>query len=319
MRELLVGYLLGALEPEEQAAVEQGIASDESLQADLARLEQSLGVLHEKQGESTPEPLFAPAGLATRTCEKVAEHNDPKATTAAAASGMSAEYGAGTTRGWSLLDYGVAAAVVIAAGMLVLPAISQSRFHSRLLACQDNLRQVGRALDQYTEGNGGEFPKLQSGDVAGKYGPELVSGNLLEPRNLICPNSPLYEEGWKHLPNKEELVQFASLSEAKQKALEQAYGYTLGFQQNGKHYTRINDGDPHYAVVADAPSYSDKDFRSFNHGGCGQNVLFEDGHVRYVNGCRYNDDHIYTNHEGKIDLGLNANDAVIVPANYVLK
>ncbi|MEX1223590.1 MAG: hypothetical protein WEA31_03500 [Pirellulales bacterium] len=318
MREHLIGYLIGALEPEEHAAVEQALAGDETLRADLRHLDSSLGVLQETHGQNEVEALAAPPGLAMRTCERIARRARAAVTPASMTAIPDA---AASARGWSMLDYGVAAAVLIAGGMLVLPAISQSRFHSRLLACQDNLRQVGRALEQYSDSRSGSFPVVNTGDVVGRYGPELLESSCLEDsRSLICPNSPDYETGWRKLPTQVRLVDPRSPEIAEyREALRPAYGYTVGYVDKGKHLTRRNERDANYALVADAPSKEHDYARSLNHGGCGQNVLFEDGHVRYLNGCHYGEDHIFKNDLDKIGPGANRNDAVIIPADHVLE
>lgn len=316
MRDSLIGYLIGALEPEEHTEVEDSLSQNETLRGELQHLVRSLHVLREEHPNGQPELLAAPAGLARRTCQHVAQQAQP------AVAPLRHEVGPPSSRGWSLLDYAVAAGVLIAAGMLVMPAINQSRFHSRLLACQDNLRQVGQSLERYSDNHAGSFPVVNQGEVAGKYGPELVELGL-DGRHLICPNSPFYEsQQWNELPTKDQLADLNSADRQQHlDALANAYGYTLGYEQNNKVYTRRNEHDPYYALVADAPNGAAKNLRSNNHGGCGQNVLFEDGHVRYVSDCRFGDldDHFYTNANGLVGLGQHRNDAVIVPANYVLK
>src|SRR5262249_34228821 len=65
-REHLIGYLLGAVEPEEAALVEQHVKSDEAVRRELELLRASL---HPLQGDKVHhEP---PAGLAERCCDHV--------------------------------------------------------------------------------------------------------------------------------------------------------------------------------------------------------------------------------------------------------
>ena len=40
----------------------------------------------------------------------------------------------------------MAATVLVAAGLLIFPAVQNSRFHAHVAACQDNLRELGGAL-----------------------------------------------------------------------------------------------------------------------------------------------------------------------------
>src|SRR5262245_66590192 len=68
-REHLLGYLLGALEPAEQAEVERELTRDNELRDELSRLEDCIG----RVGlADQPEHFAPPAGLAARTCEHVA-------------------------------------------------------------------------------------------------------------------------------------------------------------------------------------------------------------------------------------------------------
>ena len=52
---------------------------------------------------------------------------------------------------------------------------------------------------------------------------------------------------------------------------------------------------------------------SFNHGRSGQNVLFEDGHVKFLTKCTDEGcpDHIYLNDDGQPTAGVHRDDAVI--------
>ena len=54
-------------------------------------------------------------------------------------------------------------------------------------------------------------------------------------------------------------------------------------------------------------------YQSDNHGGRGQNVLFEDNHVRFVVNTITNNggDAFFRNHDGFVAPGVNENDSVI--------
>ena len=82
-------------------------------------------------------------------------------------------------------DVAVAALIFVIAGLLVLPAINGTRFQARVAACQDNLRQVGQALTEYSHKNHDVFPVVPAeGNLAaaGIYAPILTQeGFLTEP------------------------------------------------------------------------------------------------------------------------------------------
>ena len=65
-------------------------------------------------------------------------------------------------------------------------------------------------------------------------------------------------------------------------------------------------------IMSDAPAPYSPDGRSMNHGGHGQNVLYEDGHVDYQVGCtEHTGDNFFLSERGYVEAGLNENDAVI--------
>ena len=73
---------------------------------------------------------------------------------------------------------------------------------------------------------------------------------------------------------------------------------------------------PDHAVLADMPSLEGPGHLSLNHSGRGQNVWFEDGHVRFLSTPRapeFNDD-FFVNADGRLDLGVHRDDSAILPA-----
>jgi len=70
MREQLLGYLLGALEPHEHAEVAAKLAADENWRRELDLLAKSLAPLEDEHHEP-------PADLAKKTCNYVAERRGP--------------------------------------------------------------------------------------------------------------------------------------------------------------------------------------------------------------------------------------------------
>lgn len=71
MRELLLGYLLDALDADEQGQVATAVATDQALWSDLRRLALALGPL-----ASDRESFAPPNGLAARTCAAVAAYGE---------------------------------------------------------------------------------------------------------------------------------------------------------------------------------------------------------------------------------------------------
>ncbi len=307
MRELLIGYLLDALEPAEHEVVSAQLSQDPQLRNELALLKRSLEPLAADKGHFIP-----PAGLAHRTCEFVARQTQV----------APAEPVGGAARGrWTFADLAVAAGIFLAAATLFFPAVNQSRFAARLQNCQNNLREVGAALTNYSDAHDGYFPNPPTDGrlaVAGIYAVMLNEhGFLPNSHVLLCPASTLAEHpGDFRVPTAKELKQCHQRQLARwHQLMGGSYGYNLGYMADGQYRPTKNLHRETFAIVADAPTLQAPYFSS-NHGGCGQNVLFEDGHVQYLNACSAQgcDDNIYLNDRGEMAPGLHVHDAVIGPS-----
>ncbi|NLY01325.1 MAG: hypothetical protein GXY83_34980 [Rhodopirellula sp.] len=336
LRERLLGYLLGALEEDEEAILDEQLERDEPLRRQLKQVWRSLQPLR-----SSPQEFLPPLGLAARTCEMIAEwpsrageqpcseHERQTAAPAIDLSGpvssrsdasMSPTVGPGAASSrWTWADLAVALSIAAAAFLLVFPAIENSRFHSRVTACQENLRQVGVALAQFSDRNDGFFPQIPASGptaVAGVYAPVLLEGGFLDSSTrVVCPASTLAEDREFAVPALEQLQKAAVAEDLTrlQRQLGGSYGYTLGYRVDGRYRPTRNLHRPRFAVMADAPSYDLPDLASLNHGGLGQNFLFEDGHIEFLPSPQpagLGDD-FFTNDTGLVAAGLHRDDAVV--------
>lgn len=325
MREDLLGYLLEALDEAERERVEQALRKDPDLQRRLEDLKDELQML---AGEE--DVLEPPPGLAERTCAMVdAFEEDRQATEAGRRRTTPPDVGlsdrarrelAGGGSPTALADFVVGAGIFLAASFLFLPAIANSRFHSEVTACQYNLQRIGEALTSFSEYRGGLFPQVPTDGnraVAGVYARMLVDNACLtEPRVLICPASNLAtrRDEW-FIPTLAELDAAEGRRLMRlQHLLGGSYGYTLGYLADGRYRTQRNERRPHFALMADAPSYHLAGHQSSNHGGRGQNVLFEDGRVDFVTCCYEGSDgdFLFLNRNGFAEAGTDKQDAVIV-------
>lgn len=303
MREHLLGYLLGALEPAEQERVDARLADDPGLRYALEKLREKLEVF---EGDDRA-PLDPPCGLAARACNYVA----------ARAVATSGRIGAPVSS-WRVQDLLVGGGIFIAACMLLFPAIANSRFQARVLGCQDNLRAIGVALTQYSDYHGGYFPLVpQQGPLAaaGVYAPVLSQLRLLDdPAVFVCPASTLAESpGEFRVPTLEELRQAGPAQlVVVQRNMGGSYGYTFGYVIDGRYLGHRNQGRSNFALAADSPD-DPTGGASLHHDSCGQNVLFEDAHVAFLkrSWLPEGDDHIYVNRVGYVGAGLGPNDSVI--------
>jgi len=330
MREQLLGYLLGALDAPEHLAVESELKKNSHLQQEMELLAASLAPL-----EADQQPYLPREGLAESTAAFVT-----LCARKLPASSADVHATSGNRSPWSMLDVVVAAGVCLAASLLFIPAIANSQYQARLLGCQNNLHTIGVALHQFSENNRGNFPQSPaSGNLAaaGYYAPVLIrDGYIQDEAVFLCPARPLAiprknDAGTgvagtgvagmgpaskplpRTIPTLDELLaaKGAILAEL-QHRMGGHYGYNLGVVIDGRLHPVRNQGRATFALVADSPRSSGQQSR--NHDRRGQNVLFEDGHIRYVVGCGDQEcglDDLFLNDDGVVAPGVHPNDAVI--------
>jgi hypothetical protein len=299
--------LLEALDPDEHAMVEAQLARDPQLKDELALVARGLHPL-----AADKEHYHPPAGLAHRTCAFVAQQ------ARAALAPPAAPVLPGR---WSLVDMVVAAGIFLAASFLFFPAVNQSQFTARVLGCQNNLRQIGTGMLSYAETSDGYFPLIPfEGNL--KTTPSLIEHGIAGGSQLlICPGSQLADLAGQYRPlTRDEIRRVQALRPCHvHEQLAGSYGYTWGHFDEGRYKPTRNRHRASFALVADAPGLA-APYHSSNHGGCGQNVLFEDGHVQYLTTCRARGcrDEIFTNDDGEVAPGLHPDDAVIGPNSFKL-
>lgn len=308
-REQLLGYLLGALERAEQEQVEQELATNPRLREELTEMKATL----DKVGLSDPaEPIEPPAGLAERTCQFVAELSEEPTVALHPERGTGSGYPS-----YTLTDVLVAASVLVMLGALIFPSLARSRFMAQMVACQNNLRQLGMAmlLDSETRPDRSHVrvPWEDRRAVAGMTASSLVERQLVcSPDVAVCPTSdrgsllPGYPmpmpEQWREASG-DELRRL-------QRLVGGSYAYPLGYTLNGQIVPSRNTYREHYCLVAEAPQWSG----GGSHAGLGGNVFFEDGHFRWVDADAYSvlPDDPYRNRLGQAKAaGVDIDDAVL--------
>lgn len=315
MRDQLIGYLLDAIDPNERASVERELVQNAELRRELALLQRSLTGLDTDRGHYDP-----PIDLVERTLEFVGD--SPSRTPVLPRMSPDRSPPIGRSR-WTIADLLVTAGVLIAASLVFIPAVRQSRYTSRVTGCQNNLRQLGVALASYAERNDRFFPQVPTKGplaAAGVYAQTLVySGFLDDPHLVICPASALAENARTfHVPSAEELrdAEAPKLVEL-HRSMGGSYGYTLGYVAKGRYHPTKNFGRVNFALMADTPTCAPtNNVVTDNHGGTGQNVLFEDGHVAHLT-CRTAEgcgDDIFLNDQGEVSAGTHRDDSVIAPS-----
>lgn len=320
----LLGYMLGALDARDARRVEESLERDPGLEQDLCEMKATLAPLEMLDERGGPPPA-----LARRTCQVVAaasRHGDEAILAgdsgairmSAPADGGMPELGRAS---WSLVDLLVACTAAAIVGAVLLPAISLSRFNSRVIACQSNLQCLFHSMVSWAEMNDGEFVRIpDSGplSVAGCFGPYLKESGLLESDQLLsCPGISGSAEPAR-IPTLTEVANATTVPQTldMQRRMGGHYGYSLGNADNGIYRAPRSMGRANFALLADSPTFSNGNSRSSrNHGPSGQNILFEGGRVSFVTSPIIGTDEVFLNDLMMVAPGIHNLDSVVAPSH----
>jgi hypothetical protein len=325
MRDELLAYLLNEVDSEQRRRIEHHLKHDPTWQDELERLRKYTEA-HESDPQGADSP---PEDLVHRTCSfvqrAVREGNCSSPEGLSPASLSESHDRCANVRRWSLADLAVGMSILLVLGMLLLPALRESRDAARRAKCQDNLREIGSALVEYANADliRPGFPHIGYHENAGMFVVELADSGIIRRKDLakllLCPNTQLADDVFHgkvlmKVPTKREL---ASLAPEALKALRMymsgSYAYQFGYvDDNGKYRRTEFVARSDVPMLADAPSFSVDGFQSANHGDCGQNVIYQDLSCRYSDQCiSASHDHLFLNENGQHAAGRHANDAVL--------
>lgn len=308
MQELLLGYLLGALDDPDQEFVENRLETSSDWREEFFRLKDSIKPLAEDAGDASPPP-----GLAGRACRLVAWRSQ------SVLSPVSGDQVVipGRSVGWSLADVAVAAGVFFAASLFFFPALNQSRHGALVQTCQNNLRQIISAAHRYSEAQAGFFPSVpEEGRFAdaGIFPVRLFdAGFLADHSALICPGSNWAERSSEfRVPSMDELRAIPDWQLALvRNGMGGTYAYRIGYMNAGEYCRARDHRSPHLALATDAPYCRMTGAPSRHHSSSvGQPVGFEDGSVRMVASPEVIL-RTYRNDDGDVAAGLNQRDVVL--------
>lgn len=314
MEENYLGYLLNALDADEQATVEREARNDPEAARRLELLRQAVEPLAADAEQPRP-----PADLVLRTLARVAEARCRELPRAPAASTKPSAF---RYRSWRRIDVLVAAGLLIAVASLAVPVGNRFIQRNHVRSCQDNLRQLHGALVSYTDLNEGEFPFLDPDhprkNFAGMYVVRLNEHGLLTGlHSVTCPANGRRATS---------ALRADDLVALSPEEFEQAivriggcYAYSLGYidAEDGRHRgLRRDETHSPLPIMADKPPESGWG-NSPNHGGSGQNVLFVDGHVQFTpaRAVGVQNDDIYVNKMNKVAPGVDRWDSVLGASN----
>ncbi len=342
--EQLVRYYFDELPGDERAEFERRLTAEPALALRLKTFGECVES-HSAAGDSegaagegvagadAPEPLDVPERLADRTCNAILAGHWERATECV-----------GSKR-YSLIDVAAVGVIATLMGMLIFPAITTGREASRRVACANNFHEIYQGLAEYRDGHGSRYPVIDPADNAGMFTVALADGGYLDrdllERLLVCPSSELGRQvadgRLRVVVPTERDLQAATAAQLWQlrRLMAGSYAYRIGYMQEGRYVFPKCQLSCYTALLADAPLSSTEEslgsewgtaldgetlgesgIVSRNHGPCGQNVLFQDGHVAFRTGCWAPDrmDHLYLNDASQIAAGRHPDDVVLAPS-----
>jgi hypothetical protein len=308
----LLDYHRNDMDERRRCQFEHELAENPDLRRAVHQLDANLSMMLD-DGQTGLEP---PAGLAERTIALVDQQRKKK--------GISDFSPVRVPFRWA--DVAVAASIFLAGLLTLLPAMQRTRSDMQQMSCMYNLQQVGLGLATYASTHG-HYPNPPSGYPAGFYGVQLSDAHHVhDPSVLICPcrgRSAVLEK----IPCSDEFGSLMDRSPAYgQRMLGDEYAYNAGFHLAAGRVAPVPADLANAAplpLLADQPPLDDfaqvLDGNSPDHGGGGQNVLFTDHSVRWLDSRKYApDDDIYLNQRREPAPGLSIQDVSLIPSGFTI-
>lgn len=327
-REHWVGFLIGALDEHQRDEVEQHIAQDSGAAEELDQLRSRLNLLSDGLDEAAP-----PSGLASRTCALLDNpHLFAKTLDETLDSAPAAQEDApqpkrreafesigGGRASFTLMDMLVAIGACVAAVAIFFPALASSRLLATRLQCENNLHQVGLALQDFASNSPDRrYPKIATQgptSVTGSYAPKLIGdGHITYPELLRCTEQQDGDLNVQPMPTLAQLENAPAdeLNEL-QRRLANVYNYNMGSVLDGKLRAAAMRGRANFPVASDVVLLDDQEIVPQAHKDGRINILYDDGHVEFAAPKDLPETmrQYFLNDNGKVAPGVNEDDAVV--------
>jgi prepilin-type processing-associated H-X9-DG protein len=214
---------------------------------------------------------------------------------------------------WRRADLLVAASILIVLAGAGISGILRLRDSAATTNCANNLRVFYTALNSYHDQHK-HFPDVTKEtpprDVAGMVVPMLIHAGTLNTSDATvrCPGKGLA----RPCPVSYEQAKAMSSADFLKIApkLMSCYAYSLGYYDEAGNYhpPQHREGfDTLIPLMSDRPPYTGQG-NSLNHGGRGQNILFQDGHVTFTPSRFLGSDDIFLNDKGHPGAGRGTRD-----------
>ncbi len=318
MNEDIIGYVTGALDAQEHQRIEDLMRSDADLQSQADVIRRSLLPLESYRHCEPPSDLHNQT--LAYVFDQIDAHKVGTASPLAQSAFTSEELVTSSRRSWRPMDIFVTGIVAASLLMLLSPALFNSRFAAELRQCQNNLQNLYAGFSQYSITHEGNFPAVANNTAfatSGAYAPILLEqGYVTDEGNFFCP-AAVESIAWRQpgIPTQQTVADARPEDlAALQQRMGGTYGYSVGYQAGGRIRAIRNQQRPNFALIADRPSGQSINRYSMNHGGLGQNILFENGHVAFVRGTQSIGlgDRYYVSDRGIVEPGVHRDDSVIM-------
>ncbi len=319
MEHLFVGYVLDALDEPAKREVETYLDRSAEARAKLAMFKQALEPLEADLAVPAPPPLLVERTIA-RIAETVCAPNPPLDELPQAPPIARTSIGVAQSW-WRRADMLVAASIIltiVGVGLTVLVKLRVPSSAAMIVECRNNLRHFVVALHAYKDNNG-TFPDIgkesESRRVAGMVVPILMDAGVLSSEASI--RCPAVGEPLKCQVGVGELRTMSKGNfDNRSPCLSMCYAYSLGYKDRagGLHLVSEAPSDSwsQLPIMADRPPAEGILQNSINHGVTGQNVLFADGHVRFLTQRTFGaGDDIFLNRDNRVAAGLDRSDVVL--------
>ncbi len=177
------------------------------------------------------------------------------------------------SKGFTLIELLVVIAIIGVLAGILLPVLSRARESSRRTQCMSNIKQIGMGLIMYANENSDTFPSdtAYSGASPAMRGLNLLYDTYVSDSKFFnCPSDTTVT-----------VATNAGMSTSTSGGTE-AFTSTQSSYGYDSSHTHTDAAD--VAILADRPPATPSATASTaNHNGRGQNVVYVDGHVEFVN------------------------------------
>lgn len=210
---------------------------------------------------------------------------------------------------FSLAEIGAVAAAIMLLALVFVPQAMKAHASSQRHACQANMRQIGVGLEHYANSNSRSLPVPKIPDDGNWLNRDLgrratgtaplfilVARSWVRPQDVTCPAAG----GQVFTGDPTGLLDFPDASNCSY-SFQNLFNLAVADAEASRAVAVLDKSRPRPIMADRNPLFRDDSFckdtsctsNSYNHGREGQNVLFTDGRVRWIDSPRIGGDNIW--------------------------